>query len=79
MEVISHENSREISRQLGETIIRMWGRLPPDVQHDLFEETLMSLGKSMRPQLAIFLHEKHSRTIAAMADLAMLKPDSLGG
>jgi hypothetical protein len=76
MEVITPESSAHISRTLGETIIRMWSRLPHDVQHDLFEETVKSLGESMRPQLAIFLHDKHARTTASITDRATLKPDS---
>ncbi len=79
MEVISPESSARISRTLGETIIRMWSRLPHDVQHDLFEETVKSLGESMRPQLAVFLHDKHARTTASITDRATLEPDSLGG
>jgi hypothetical protein len=79
MEVISHENSNLISHNIGETIVRLWSRLPQGVQHDLFEETLKSLGESKRPQLAIFLHQKNARTIASIADRATLKPDSLGG
>ena len=33
----------------------------------------------MRPRLAIYLHEKHPRTCAAVKARAMLEPDSLGG
>ena len=79
MEVISHEISQQISHALGEAIVRIWGRLPQVVQHDLFEETLKSLGESMRPQLAVFLHDKHARTVASITERATLKPDSLGG
>ena len=79
MEVISHESSKHIARTLGEAIIRMWSRLPQDVQHDLFEETMNSLGEPMRPQLAIFLHGKHERTSASIAARAIVDPDSLGG
>jgi hypothetical protein len=79
MEVITPESAAQISRTLGETIIRMWSRLPQDVQHDLFEETVKSLSEPMRPQLATFLHGKHARTTASIADRATLKPDSLGG
>ena len=79
MEVITPESSVHISRTLGEVIVRLWSRLPQDVQHNLFEETVKELGESMRPQLAIFLHDKHSRTLASITDAATLKPDSLGG
>jgi hypothetical protein len=33
----------------------------------------------MRPQLAIFLHDTHPRTCAAIQARAMPEPDSLGG
>jgi hypothetical protein len=79
MEAVSPESSAHISRTLGEVIVRMWGHLPHEVQHKVFEETVKSLGESMRPQLAIFLHGKHSRTMASITDEATLKPDSLGG
>ena len=79
MEVISQENSKRISHTLGEAIVRIWGRLPQDVQHDLFEEAVKSLGESMRSKLAIFLHEKHARKTATITDQAMIKPDSMGG
>jgi hypothetical protein len=32
-----------------------------------------------RPQLAVFLHERHSRTCASIKARALLEPDSLGG
>ena len=79
MTLITHTNSVRISRTLGEVIVRIWGDLPQDVQHDLFEETIDSLGQSMRPQLAIFLHGKHSRTSNSIIARATLEPDSLGG
>jgi hypothetical protein len=34
---------------------------------------------SERPRLAVYLHEKHPRTCAALKARAMLEPDSLGG
>ena len=77
MEVLSHEIAEQVSRTLGVAIARMWSRLPQDVQHDLFEETAKSLGESMRPQLAIFLHGKHSRTTASITERATIKPNSL--
>jgi hypothetical protein len=79
MEALTDDDSEQISRTLGATIIRMWSRLPQDVQQDLFEETVKSLGESMRSQVAIFLHDKHPRTVATVAERAMIKPDSLGG
>jgi hypothetical protein len=79
MESTTPENAEHISRTIGETIIRMWSRLPQDVQQDLFEEVVKCLGDSMRSQVAVFLHLKHSRTTATITDRATLKPDSLGG
>ena len=79
MNATTPEGEAQISRTLAEVIIRMWSRLPQDVQHDLFEEAVKSLGESMRSQVAVFLHLKHSRTTATITDRATLKPDSLGG
>jgi hypothetical protein len=79
MAVIAPETSEQLSRALGEAVVRMWGRLPPDLQNQLFEETVTSGDQAIRPRLAIYLHEKHPRTCAAMQARAMLEPDSLGG
>ena len=57
----------------------IWSRLPQDVQHDLFEGAVASQGESMRQQIAVFLHEKHSRTSDSAKSRAMPEPDSLGG
>jgi hypothetical protein len=53
--------------------------LPHDVQCHLFEAALISHGEQTRPQLAVFLHEKHPRTCASLKARAMVEPDSLGG
>ena len=79
METTTPEDAAQISRTLADVITRMWSRLPHDVQHDLFEELVKSLGESMRSQAAVFLHLKHSRTSATITDRATLKPDSFGG
>ena len=63
----------------GQAVVKMWGRLPPDLQSQLFEEAATSQDQEIRPHLAIYLHEKHSRTCAGMQARAMLEPDSLGG
>jgi hypothetical protein len=57
----------------------MWGHLPHTLQSRLFAEALTARDVEMRPQLAIFLHEKHPRTAAARKARAILEPDSLGG
>jgi hypothetical protein len=75
----SHETSEQLSRALGEAVVRMWGYLPNTLQSRLFAEALTARDVEMRPQLAIFLHEKHPRTAAARKARAILEPDSLGG
>ena len=76
---LSQETSDHLSRALGETVLRIWGYLPRDVQCRLFNETLNSQHRRMRPQLANLLHGKHPRTSGARQARAMLEPDSLGG
>jgi hypothetical protein len=50
------------------------------MQNHLFQETASSQGESIRSQLAIFLHDKHSRTSDPLGNpREMKKPDSLGG
>ena len=79
MDRISQTASEELSRALGEAVVRIWGHLPHDVQHQVFEEVVAVRGEPMRSQLAIFLHDKHPRTSASMIARAMVEPDSLGG
>ena len=74
------ETSEQLSRALGEAVVRMWGHLPNALQSRLFEEAVTARDEGgLRPQLAVFLHEKHPRTAAARKARAMLEPDSLGG
>jgi hypothetical protein len=73
------ESQERFSRALGEAVVRIWSRLPPDVQHDLFEEALTPHEESLRTRLAVFLHGKHIRTCDSVKAGAMLEPDSLGG
>jgi len=79
MNSIAHETAEHLSLALGEAVIRSWARLPHEVQRFLFEQTVSSHGERMRPRLAIFLHDTHPRTCAAIKSRAMLEPDSLGG
>ena len=79
MEMTTHEISEQLSRALGDAVIRIWSQLPHDVQCRLFETAISSQGEATRPQLAVFLHEKHQRTSASIRARAMLEPDSLGG
>jgi hypothetical protein len=74
--------SQQLSQALGEAVVRIWSRLPQDVQHNLFEEAIASQGTEhgdTRSQLAMFLHDKHPRTCASIKASAMIEPDSLGG
>ena len=70
----------QITRALGEAVVRIWSNLPQDVQNHLFQEAVTSQGESIRSQLAMFLHEKHSRTSDPLGNpRQMTEPDSLGG
>jgi hypothetical protein len=77
-ETSEHVTSAQMSQALGEAVVRLWGILPPDVQHRLFEEAVSHAAKT-RSQLAVFLHDKHPRTGASIKASAMIEPDSLGG
>jgi hypothetical protein len=79
MIVIPSVVTDHLSGALGEAVVKMWARLPHSVQHDLFEEAVTSRGETIRPQLALFLHEKHPRTAAPLLERACIEPDSLGG
>lgn len=41
---IGHETSEHLSHALGEAAVRMWSRLPHDIQQHLFEEVIASRG-----------------------------------
>ncbi len=79
MSAIIEQNSEQFSRALGEAVVKLWSRLPPDVQHDLFEAATTVRGGANRPQLAVYLHDRHARTRASLEARAMVEPDSLGG
>jgi hypothetical protein len=67
-----------LSRALGEAVVRVWGRLPQDLQTQLFYEVVVE-NQEMKGRLAVLLHEKHPRTKAGRQAQAILEPDSLGG
>jgi len=67
----------QLTQALGAGVVQIWSYLPPDVQHQLFEEAITHLGERMRHQLALFLHDHHVRT--DLRTRGMLEPDSLGG
>ena len=52
-----------ISRALGHAVARMWAGLPHDLQSRLFDEVVAE-NEDMKPDLALLLHEQHSRTRA---------------
>jgi hypothetical protein len=80
MDTISRDTADQLTRALGEAIVRMWSNLPQEVQHRLFEEAIASKGETIRSQLAVFLHEKHRRTSDPLGKpREMIEPDSLGG
>jgi hypothetical protein len=78
METVNARTEDRLKRALGEAAIRIWSYLPPDVQHDLFEEVVTELGEAMRQPLAVFLHGCHIRT-SEMRQREIIEPDSLGG
>jgi hypothetical protein len=72
--------SDQLTRALGEAVIRVWSNLPQEVQNHLFQEAVMCQGESVRLQLAVFLHGKHQRTSDPLGNPREMKePDSLGG
>ena len=75
------ENTDDLKTALGSSVAINWGRIPPDVQHDLFEQAVASAGEGIRERLAIFLHHQHPRTSVGRVEQArqVPTPDSLGG
>jgi hypothetical protein len=70
----------QLTRALGEAVIRIWSDLPQEVQDHLFKGAVASRGESIRSQLAVFLHDKHPRTLDPLGNPRDMKePDSLGG
>ena len=70
----------QLTRALGEAVIRIWSNLPQEVQDHLFQEAVASQGEAIRSQLAFFLHDKHSRTSDPLGNpREMTEPDSHGG
>jgi len=70
----------QLTRALGEAVIRIWSNMPQEVQDHLFRQAVASQGESIRSQLAVFLHDEHERTSDPFGDPREMKePDSLGG
>jgi hypothetical protein len=78
MNATASRTENNLTHALGEAVVHIWSHLPPDVQHDLFEEAITTRGEAMRQQLAVFLHAHHART-TDLKENDMLEPDSLGG
>ena len=68
----------QISRALGDAVVRMWAGLPHDLQSRLFDE-VVSENQDMKPDLALLLHEQYPRTRAGKQSRAIIEPDLLGG
>ena len=78
MDTISRDTADQLTRALGEAIVRMWSNLPQDVQHRLFEEAITSEDETIRPQHVVYLHDKHRRTSDPLGKpRQMTDPDSL--
>jgi hypothetical protein len=70
----------QLTKALGRAVTAVWGELPADVQHDLFEAAVRSAGAGAREKLAVFLHRQHPRTSGGEGPLREVpEPDSLGG
>src|SRR5271165_3642418 len=76
---MTDDGEQELFVALGRAASRIWSNLPQDVQHQLFEGAVSFQGEAMRQPLAVFLHDKHSRTTDALKADALQEPDSLGG
>jgi hypothetical protein len=64
---------------LGKSVTAIWGKLPQDVQRELFEHAVSAQDDATRERLAVFLHAIHFRTTDGLKARAMPEPDSLGG
>jgi hypothetical protein len=78
-ETFPNDTSEQLSRALGEAVLKVWGELPAGLQNRLFREATTAQDVRLRPQLAVLLHDKHPRTTAARRVHAIIEPDSLGG
>ena len=61
----------QISRALGDAVVRMWAGLPHDLQSRLFDEVL-SENQDMKPDLALLLHEQYPGTRAGKQSRAII-------
>ena len=71
--------SDELVTALGRAVAAVWGELPTEVQHDLFEAAVRLGRETAREDLAIFLQQRHPRTSdGERAIREVPEPDSLG-
>jgi hypothetical protein len=76
----SNVTTDQLTRALGEAVIRIWSNLPQEVQDHLFREAVASQGETIRSQLAVFLHDRHQQTLDPLGGpRETTEPDSLGG
>ena len=70
--------SDELVTALGRAVAAVWGELPTEVQHNMFEAAVRAAGRGAREELALFLHQRHPRTFG-QKPREVPEPDSLGG
>ena len=72
--------TNELLTALGQAVAPVWGKLPAEVQQALFEAAIGSAGEGSREKLAIYLNDRHPRTLpSAKPGREVPEPDSLGG
>jgi hypothetical protein len=79
MDELPTATQEQVIGALGRAIVKLWSQLPHDIQQHLFEEAVRSEDKSVRQQIAVFLHHRHPRTSDPIKARAIPEPDSLGG
>jgi hypothetical protein len=77
--ITDSETDKVLFAALGEAVAKVWSDLPQTVQQNIFDQAATSQGETVKHDLAIFLHEKHSRTTDAINRQGVPEPDSLGG
>lgn len=53
---------------LGTACLNLWSYLPRDIQEQIFE-TAIAENEAERQALAVFLHERHARTMPPAGDI----------
>jgi hypothetical protein len=64
---------------LGMAAVKLWSHLPQPLQQEMFDAAVSFRGEAIRQPLAVFLHERHTRTTDSLKAAAMQEPDSQGG